>query len=174
MVEDLNITIEKAVPADAEGWCKIHKECWVEVYPNKEAGITKEDVLEKDFDSPAKIKYWQDCFVNPKPGVNYLSAKIDGKVVGFCIAYIKDEENEVGALYVDKDSRRLGAGHKLIEKALSIFDPSKKTILKVASYNTNAIEFYKKCGFEIIGPYTDEHQHLPNGKNIPEFLMKKK
>ena len=167
--------IRKAVPTDAEAWARIRKECWLDVYPNVEYGITREDILLKDFDSPEKLQMWRDSFIVPRDNAVYYSAIIDNKVVGMCITY-PDHENgsEVGALYVDLDHHRQGIGRSLMENALASFDPKKKVILKVVSYNDNAINFYKKFGFKIIGPWHDEHDgKLPNGKQLPETLMEK-
>ena len=36
------------------------KTTWLATYPNKKYGITKEDILSKDFDSEKKISAWQD------------------------------------------------------------------------------------------------------------------
>jgi len=168
----MEIIIRKAEPSDAEAWARIRKECWLDVYPNKEHDITREDILLKDFDSPEKIVMWRESFVLPRDNAVYYSAVVDDKVVGMCITYPEHkEDSEVGALYVDLAYHRQGIGRTLMEKALASFDPKKKIILKVVSYNDNAINFYKKLGFKIVGPFDDPNGKLPNGKKLPELEM---
>lgn len=166
----MNIEIRKAEPADAEAWGKIHKECWLDVYPNKEHNITREDILLKDFDSSEKIAMWRDSFVN-RTDCKYYSVVVDDKVVGMCIAYHDKPINEIGAIYIDLNYQGKGIGTKLMNKAMADFDPTKKVNLKVVSYNEKAINFYKKQGFKIVGPFDDPHGKLPNGKKLPEIEM---
>ena len=166
----MNITIEKAVPADAEAWCRIRKECWLDVYPNKEHDITKEDILLKDFDSEEKIQMWRDSFAN-QTDCRYYSAKTCGKVVGMCLSYPDQPICEIGAIYIDLNYQHQGIGTKLISQAMSDFDQTKKVNLKVVSYNEKAIKFYQKLGFKIVGPFDDPFGKLPNGKQLPETEM---
>lgn len=165
-----NIKIRKAEPNDAEAWCRIRKECWLQVYPNEEYGITREDILLKDFDSSEQVKGWQDSFTSRKD-CNYYTAENENKVVGMCLTYPDQDICEIGALYIDLSSQHQGIGALLMNKALADFDSSKKVNLKVVSYNDNAINFYKKFGFKIIGPVKDENGKLPNGKQLPEVEM---
>jgi len=167
----MEIQIRKAEPADAKDWARIRKECWLNVYPNKKYDITREDILLKDFDSPEKIQMWRDSFVTPRDNATYYSAVIDSKVAGMCIAYDEGLICEIGALYVDLDFHGRGVGTKLIKYAMANFDQLKKVNLKVVSYNEKAINFYKKIGFRIIGPFNDSNGKLPNGKKLPEIEM---
>jgi hypothetical protein len=52
-------------------------------------------------------------------------------------------------------------------------DKSKVTVLEVASYNTNAIVFYKAFGFIENGPPKNEVAALQTGIVIPEIEMVK-
>lgn len=164
------LKIEKARPEDAERWCEIRKACWLQVYPNEESAISREDILLKDFDSPDQIKGWQDSFVNPI-GCKYYSAKIGRKVIGICIGYDHESINEIGAIYVDPEYHHQGIGRELIERAISGFEKKQRIKLNVVSYNQKAIEFYQKLGFRIIGPIKDDFGKLPNGKVLPEIEM---
>lgn len=169
----MQIEIRKAEPRDAKPWAKIRKECWLQVYPNEKYNITREDILLKDFDSPEAIESWQDSFLN-RTDCKYYSAIIDDKIVGMCISYPYHEDyNEIGALYIDISCQKKGIGRTLMERAFEDFDNTKKTILKVVTYNDNAIGFYKHMGFRIVGPFDDPHGHLPNGKKLPETLMER-
>ena len=167
----MEIEIRKAKPEDARAWCRIRKECWLDVYPNEEFDITKEDILLKDFDSPAKIQNWQESFIHPRGACKYYSAIINDQVVGMCLAYDGETENEIGAIYIDLKFQGQGIGKKLMNEAMANFDANRKIILKVVSYNEKAINFYKKLGFKIVGPFDDPYGKLPNGKKLPETLM---
>lgn len=166
----MEIKIRKAQPEDAKAWCKIRKECWLDIYPNTEHNITRDDILLKDFDSLEKIKNWQESFL-VRTDCKYYSAIVDNKVLGICIAYDDKPINEIGAIYIDLNYQGQGIGAKLINKAMADFDPTKKVNLKVVSYNEKAINFYKKLGFKIVGPFDDPYGKLPNGKQLPEIEM---
>lgn len=165
------LKIEKAVPSDAERWCQIRKECWLQIYPNAEHDITREDILLKDFDSPEKVQMWRDSFVVPVNNATYYTAKIGEEIVGICIAYGEQPVAEIGAIYVDLKYQHRGIGTKIMKHAMANFDPKKKVCLKVVTYNMLAIEFYKKLGFKITGLYDDPNGRLPNGKSLPEVEM---
>lgn len=170
-MENTELKIEKATPPDAERWCQIRKKCWLQIYPNREHNITREDILLKDFDSPEKIQMWRDSFVVPLNNATYYTAKIGDEIVAICIAYGEQPVAEIGAIYVDLKYQHRGIGTKLMNHAMSHFDPEKKVCLKVVTYNMRAIEFYEKLGFKITGPYDDPHGVLPNGKSLPEMEM---
>jgi len=166
----MNIEIVKARPEDAESWCKIRKVAWLDTYPNEEYDIAKEDILLKDFDSPEKVKKWQESFANPGDK-SYYSAKVDGIVVGFSTGNKGSELNEVGAIYIYPQYQGMGIGKLLMNKVLDEFNPQIKTKLNVVKYNERAIKFYEKFGFKIVGPYDDLFGKLPNGKVLPEIEM---
>jgi ribosomal protein S18 acetylase RimI-like enzyme len=166
------IIIQKAIPEDAKEWCKIHKDTWLDTYPNKEFNITKTDILSKDFDSPEKVKKWEKSFDNPQ-GRYYYVAKTDNKIVGLATGLVHKDINEIGAIYVLPKYQGKGVGKELMIELIKHFDSTKKIKLNVVRYNIKAINFYKKFGFIITGNIDDPSGTLPNGKVLPEFQMVK-
>jgi ribosomal protein S18 acetylase RimI-like enzyme len=63
-------------------------------------------------------------------------------------------------------------GTAIWHEAAKFIDPTKDTFLEVADYNENAINFYKKLGFEDTGKrITDERFRMKSGSIIPEMEM---
>lgn len=93
---------------------------------------------------------------------NYiLVARIEDKVVGFaCLGIINNEQKgykvkRVGYIYnlgVDEEFRRTGVGRKLVESAIDYFKTNEceAVDLNVFWFNSEALEFYKKLGFEVL------------------------
>ena len=90
-----------------------------------------------------------------------LVARIKDKVVGFaCFGIINNEQKgykvkRVGVIYnlgVDEEFRRIGVGKELVYKAMEKFREEKceAVDLNVFWFNKEALEFYKKMGFEVL------------------------
>jgi len=172
MEED--IVISKAEVGDEVGIAYVAKETWLVTYPNEKLGITKADILSKDFDSAEKLARWVETIKENGLKNRYIiCAKNNGKVIGFCAAGKEENYNEVRALYLLPQWHKKGIGKKLVENVLQWLGKDKKIILKVAEYNENAIGFYKKCGFVENGN-KDRTRTLPSGKIIPEIEMENK
>lgn len=167
----IEFTIESARPEDSEQWVRVVKESWLTTYPNAEYGITREDILAKNFESPERIERYAKLFVDSENSF-YLSAKVDGRVVGVLIGVRHDDRNEVKVLYLLPEYFRKGIGSALMKRAFELFDADKETFATVAVYNEKAISFYKKFGFEITGPATcGDECRLPSGKVLPRLEM---
>jgi hypothetical protein len=95
--DNQSVLIERTVPENAEGICDIRDKAWLEAYPNPVLGITVEDVLTMaqgrngEF-VPRRIAYLKDQFAKQDPNQATFVAKIEGKVVGFIVPRI-DEQN---------------------------------------------------------------------------------
>ena len=85
-----------------------------------------------------------------------LVSKIDGKVVGYLIGLIREEETgrkdsqyaELEHMFVDETEREGGIGKKLVEefKLWAKEQGLKRLKVNVSYNNQKAIEFYKKAG----------------------------
>jgi len=166
-----NINITEAIPEDSADISRIQKDGWITTYPNDEFGITVEDILTKDFDSPEKIA-WRAELIRTQQGTKVWVARVDDKVVGFSIASEGDLENRLGALYVASNSRRIGAGRRLMEQALSWLGREKDISLEVVPYNETAIAFYEQFGFQRGDALPASRPSFPNGKVLPEIGMR--
>jgi ribosomal protein S18 acetylase RimI-like enzyme len=164
------IFISRATSEDAKAIPQIQKDGWLSTYVNDELGITKADVLSKDFDSEDRVNRWKEAI--SKPDTATFVAKDGGIPVGFCFVKKGDEFNQLGALYVLSTVQGKGIGTKLTEQALAYLGNEKPIHLEVVSYNDNAISFYESFGFEraeeIDNPTSGT---LPSGVQIPEIKM---
>jgi aminoglycoside phosphotransferase (APT) family kinase protein/ribosomal protein S18 acetylase RimI-like enzyme len=172
------VTIERAVPDDAEIICDIRDRAWLEAYPNAELGITSEDVRtmaqgrEGEF-VPRRIAYLKEQFGKDDPNQTTFVAKAAGKVVGFIDPRI-DEQNHrrVGAIYVAPEAQGKGVGGKLMKQVLGYYGREQDIYLEVVSYNQNAIDFYKRFGFEQTDTVVPEEEGRPDYlKTLPQIEM---
>ena len=81
---------------------------------------------------------------------SYFVAEVNGKFTGFVIP--RKIDNNVGEIYliaVSKEYRRMGIGHKLLEKAMDYFKGKnmRKCISWVRLSNDTAKRMYLKAGF---------------------------
>lgn len=179
-----SVEIRETVPEDAAKICRLYKETWLATYPNKAAGISYEDVLDKvkDWDKPAYVedtaKHIQTA---DSAHVKNLVAVSNGKIIGNTRVY-KDRENDMfqgqpcnklQTIYVLPEHHGSGVAQKLFDQAIDWLGNEKPIVLEVASYNERAKAFYEKNGFKVAGP---AHRHeeitlLCDGRNIPEILM---
>ena len=168
------ITVSVATPDDVLGVQKVFHDTWLKTYPNKEFGITVDDVEErfKDRLTVEGIKKATEKITNPPEGSITFVAKEGDTVVGVCRILVSQKENRLGALCVLPDHQKKGIGKKLWEQAQKLFDPTKDTFVSVVTYNVNAIEFYKRLGFEDTGKrWNDERRKMKSGTVFPEMEM---
>ncbi len=173
------VEIERAVPEDAEIICDIRDRAWIEAYPNPELGITAEDIkrnaqgLNGEF-VPRRIAYLKEKFANDDgTDLTTFVAKVDGKVMGYIDPIIEENGRRmISAIYVAPETQGMGIGSKLMKKALDLLGRDQDIFLEVVSYNQNAINFYKKFGFEKTDAVVPIEEGLPNFmKPLPQIEM---
>ncbi len=168
--------IEDAKPEDVETLRTIVRDAWLELYPNKKYGITTEDISSIDWYNPQGLERRRKEITENSDTIHtwVLKDKKD-QVVGFCKVSKYKDHGEIKAMYVLKELQGRGLGQKLIEKAFEWLGFDKNIRLKVVSYNSNAIGFYKKMGFkETKNEVLYEETQIPNGKEIPRIEMIRK
>jgi len=163
------IIIQKAVPEDALGVGEVFYKTWLATYPNEEFGVTVDDIEDrwKDRDKAdgSRIR-------NAPDNELLLTAKDGAKVVGACRAVRHEDKNNLQAIYILPEYQGQGLGNKFWEEILKFFDPKKDITVEVATYNTNAIEFYKKLGFQDTGRrFSYEKHRMKSGAILPEMEM---
>lgn len=123
-------------PADAASCARIIRE-WSADTP----WMTKVDDLEP------MTAYWRERFGKDCVWV----AEIDAHIVGFCVR----EEDNIGALYVARDARRLGVGKKLLDLA-----KENREWITVWAYelNTRARSFYRREGLVEVSRETEHYE----------------
>lgn len=178
-IEKLPVEIVRAVPDDAEIICDIRDRAWLDTYPNEELGISSDDIRvnaqgrEGEF-VPRRIAFLKEQFAkDDETGITTLVAKVDGQIVGYIDPRI-DEQNHhrIGALYVAPEAQRMGVGSKLMRQVLEIYGRDEDIFLEVVSYNKNAIDFYKRFGFEQTNSIVAEEEGIPEYvKSLPQIEM---
>ncbi len=153
----------------------IQKEVWLTTYPNKEFGITRNDILVY-FQDKEKTTKWingvKDAIAKNKS--RGWTAKVDNKIVGYSFARKNEDKNNIKSLYVLPDYQGQGIGKKLMEEMFKWFGTDKPIVLEVATYNKRAIDFYKSFGFVEKGSINNNVAALSSGIVIPEIEMIKK
>lgn len=170
----MNITIDLAQPEDALGLQSVFYESWLDTYPNKEAGITRDDIedFHKDAFTEKTLRERADRIANPPPNMKLFVAKDGLKVVGLCRIVLHKDKNQLQAIYLLPDYYRKGIGTLLWNKAKTIFDHTTSSIVQVAICNKRAINFYKKLGFqETDKRFKDERFRMKSGAIIEEVEM---
>jgi ribosomal protein S18 acetylase RimI-like enzyme len=171
------ITITKAQVDDTREIQMILYRIWLVTYPNKEAGITLEDIEERfreRLTEEAIEKRKQKFLENASQKEFFLVAKDGDTMVGVCGIWIKEEYNQLWAIYVLPEYQGKGIGRMFWNEVVRLFDPEKKIIVQVATYNEKAIGFYKKLGFVDNGKrfVNEQHTQMPiSGACIPEMEM---
>lgn len=161
--------IAEATANEAKDIFRIQRDTWLATYPNEEIGITAEMIEERFSDMDGRIQKWKN---NIEGGASRIWViRSEDCIVGFCGVMEGEQFNRLASIYVDPDQHGGGIGGRLMEQALSYLGKDKDIVLDVASYNTNAIGFYEKYGFEI-GSEIPEEDLLHIGEvALPETRM---
>jgi len=146
-MKDLQIEITEASLNDVVAISEVQKEVWLSTFPNKEFGITKEDVLSEDFFSEEKMEKRREIINDPNSNTKFWVAKYKDKVIGYACARKLDGYNKIRSIYILSDFQGQGIGHQLMKIMFAWFDMKKPVKLTVAIYSLKAIAFYEKLGF---------------------------
>lgn len=153
----------------AEGIEKIFLDCkyWV-VYD-----IPNYSIEERMFSQKVNIDFEKNIFAD----LSIKVATYKNRVVGFVTYYVHNEVGTIQIIAVDKNSRRMGIGKKLMEEAIN--DLMKKNIkiihLITRKDDISAQCLYKKMGFEEINLSDEEtEENNKNNKQEPplNFILK--
>lgn len=173
-MKTVNFQIAVASPDDVRGMQEVFYRTWLATYPNKEYGITEDDIEDryKDRLSEEKLAQRREQLAHPPEGQTTLVAKTDSLVVGVCRVMKHPDRNQLYAIYVLPEYHGQGIGTSMWTEAQKHFDLTKPTIVQVAIYNTNAIKFYERLGFVDTGKrFTDPKFTMKSGSVIPEMEM---
>ena len=95
-------------------------------------------------------------------------AKEDNKVVGIITGHSYYKEVHIGDLIILEEYRNKHIGTKLVETVESYYKNKGFENINLTTYNFQAPEFYKKCGFEV--EFIRENKENP--KLTKYFLVK--
>lgn len=120
-------------------------------------------LIDKEFDRFA-VKNGVKC--------NYVSfafaAKEDNEIIGVITGHSCYEEVHISELIVSEQHRNKHIGSKLLETVENYYKNKGFKNMNLTTYNFQAPEFYKKCGFEV--EFTREN--IDNPKLTKYFLVK--
>jgi len=173
------IETRKAIANDVYGIREVQKETWFKTYPNAKEGITIEDIENKfreDNTPEGRRKIEEHKKIYEDKNQQVWVAEEKNRIIGFCTAGKEQEYNRLRGIYILPNYQGKGVGKLLVEKAFAWLGTNKDILVNVASYNQQAISFYKRFGFVETGKsgVFDEGARLPSGKLIPEIEMVKK
>lgn len=172
-----NIQIVQPILEDAIESIEVQYRAWLETYPNKKAGVTKEDVEEryKDAFTGSKLEKRKKIITDPEPNEKFIIAKDRDRVVGMCYGDVQEDKNQLKAIYILPEYHGKGIGTKLWEALYPFFNNTNDTYVEVVDYNEKAISFYKKLGFVDTGKrFQDERFRMKSGAIFTEMEMVKK
>jgi GNAT superfamily N-acetyltransferase len=178
-LDNSSVTIERALPEDAEAVSELLRQTWLATYPNAKAGITEEDIRlrtegENGERIPQNVENWRKRIESDDGSVAVFVARTDGKVLGMAALGIIDGKRKIGAMYVLPEAQGKGVGSILMQNALEWHGDKEDIYLLVASYNQNAIDFYKRFGFEQTDTPIVDEGNVYGDTHIPEIEMIKR
>ncbi|MEX0931605.1 MAG: GNAT family N-acetyltransferase [Candidatus Paceibacterota bacterium] len=173
---NFKLTITPITPDDVVGAQNVFYCSWLATYPNAEHGISVDDIEDmfKDRLSEEKIRIWREKIAHPPEGQTTLVAKKDGNLVGVCRVAKHPDHNQLYAIYVLPEHHGQGIGTGMWNAVQQYLDSTKHTVVEVATYNTNAIKFYKGLGFVDTGKRMSNPKFtMKSGSIIPEMEMRR-
>ncbi len=173
-MENKEFIICRPVPTDTRGIQDVFYRTWIDTYPNSEIGITVEDIEEKfkDAFTEETLKKREAKILNPPKGHLTLIARKDNTVVAICNFIETQDSIKLSTLYVLPEFQGKGIGRMLWDEGRTHLDLNKDMYVEVATYNTKAIEFYKKLGFQDTGRRFSEDKFIfKSGAILPEMEM---
>jgi len=165
--------VHRATSLDAREINQLYFDTWIKTYPNKDYGVSQEDLEEwlRPSLSEDSVKNNQEWLGNLPENVSVSVVRDKDKIVGFCYVTKGDnsEHNKLRSIYVNTDYQGKGIGKALWNDAIKFFSTDIPTDVQVVAYNENAINFYKSLGFVDTGNLItdDEDYRLKNGVIIP-------
>lgn len=122
------------------------------------SGIGVREIEEKDVEQVCELE--KNCFSDAWSAAGIqeslkqshtvlLGAWLNGKLVGYVIAYFSIDDCEIARIAVDESCRRKGAALRLLEelKSICLKKRTDKIILDVRESNEAALGLYRRFGF---------------------------
>jgi ribosomal protein S18 acetylase RimI-like enzyme len=170
----MNITFRKPTANNVEEIYTLYHKTWLATYPNEALGITHEDICAY---IPERIstddkKRLEGRYNNISDNIFILVAIVNEKIVGVCSGEKNDEKTHLRSLYILPEFQGKGIGFALWEQFKAWAGTEKLITVHVATYNTNAINFYASVGFVDTGKrFVEERFIFKSGAQMPEMEM---
>jgi RimJ/RimL family protein N-acetyltransferase len=149
------VSVRRATSSDAAAIARVHVRSWQAAY----RGLMPDELLD-GLSVADREQMWREESSGEGAAGILLVDERDGRLTGFCAvaAPSRDEDApartaEIGAIYVDPDAWRTGAGGALLEAALAHLEAGgwQEVTLWVLEGNRAALDFYDRFGFAADG-----------------------
>lgn len=162
--------IELPKVGDELALAPMHIKAWKETYVVPESGLTEEKVDEllqhlltnTDF----RKNTINEALTNPDKVLYRVVKNNNGDVVGFLHGSKHEDYSELDAIYLLNEAKGSGVGGKLMEEFLAWADKDKPSRLEAFTFNSSAIGFYSRYGFQ----KTDSEMPLFRGMPVIEMV----
>ena len=144
--------------ADVVG--EVHSAAWKQTYQ----GVFSQEYLDSDSPSVRREEFMRS--LDDKQCV-YLLLEEEEQAVG--IVKLIDRGDEIASIYILKEFRGRGFGHKAIEYICSEYK-GYRIVLWVLYNNIKACLFYEKCGFVL----TDKERVIDRGGKYKQVMYARK
>lgn len=105
------------------------------------------------------LKHFPDDLKGRYQEVNLYVKNADGQIFGGIVSEICWNWMEVHYLFVNEQLRKLGYGKKLLHEAEKIAKEKACDFIKLDTLSFQALDFYKKQGFEVYGEIQNAGRH---------------
>jgi ribosomal protein S18 acetylase RimI-like enzyme len=162
--------IELPKVGDELALAPMHIQAWKETYVVPESGLTEEkvDVLLQHLLTNTEFRKntITEALTNPDKVFYRVVKNQNGDVVGFIHGSKHEDHTELDAVYLLNEAKGAGVGGKLMEEFLAWADKDKPCRLEAFVFNTSAIGFYSRYGFQ----KTDTEMPLFRGMPVLEMV----
>jgi ribosomal protein S18 acetylase RimI-like enzyme len=165
------IYITLATLEDAAAIAHIQHEGWLATYQNEKYNITANDILSKKFESAERLQKRVDRLSKEGETTQTWIARENEQVIGYSSALKGEDTNKITSVYLLPEYQGKGVGTQLLQHALEWLGGEKDITLGVVPYNSAAIHFYQKFGFQLGDPIIHEEPTFSTGKDMPEVAM---
>ncbi len=170
----MEVTFRVPTGTDVDAVYAVYHHTWLATYPNEVLGITLNDIHAY---IPEKISDEQRSkqaavYTHVPEDTFIMIALVNGNVVGVCNGKRSEESTHLKSLYILPEYQGKGIGSALWDQFKTWAGTENKITVHVATYNTNAINFYTSVGFVDTGKrFVEERFIFKSGAQMPEMEM---
>lgn len=144
--------IRLTIQSDVQAIFSVLLISWLDTYVNEDLGITRQFILESQLKYLSYEFYETDCkfeyYKNTNDNLHVVAVDSKDIIVGFLHCRRSEDKQTLDGLYVLPEFKGTGLAYEFAERFNDWENNNMDTELGVCEYNTRAINFYKKLGFE--------------------------
>lgn len=145
-------TIRQTKRSDAQAIFSIIFVSWLDTYVNDDIGVTREFIFNSQLRYLTYSFFSKECkfdyFDNTKDNLQLVAVDKNDVVVGFLHCIRTEEQQTLEGMYLFPECKGTGLAQDFAERFFEWEDGSRDSKLGVVQYNSRAIRFYEKLGFE--------------------------